>query len=287
MAAGSISIKYGFQGPLYAPATACAASLQSFDEAIKVLRNNEADVAIAGGSEAPIHPLIFAGFNEIGALSKQTSQPETASRPFDANRDGFVIGEGAAMFVIEKLSHALARGAKPLAEIISYGSSSDAWHVTSGSPDGNGVARAMTYALNEARISAEAIDLLSAHATSTPVGDRLEYKAIEHVFSTADTSITAIKGAFGHLQGAANALAVAMTIKSLEHQIVPQTLNTEVFNEEMQHLDIVTGGPREKNIEYAMINGFGFGGVNGAMILKRYRGLNANDVKNNVNELII
>ncbi|MHA6678781.1 beta-ketoacyl-[acyl-carrier-protein] synthase family protein [Enterobacter cloacae] len=272
MAASTVSIRFGFKGPSFAPATACAAGLQAIGEAISILHNNEADVVITGGSEAPLNPVSFAGFQAAGALSRNiTLPPWSRSRPFDRDRDGFILSEGAAIMVIEKREHALNRGVIPLAEIAGYGSSSDAFHITSGARDGKGVATAMKNALSSANIMPDAVGYLSAHATSTPVGDLCEYLAICEVFGKeSHLTVSAIKSAFGHLQGAAGALATAVTVQALQTGQLPETHNTINFSEDMSGLDIIIGAKRDRSVDYAIVNAFGFGGINTALILKKY-----------------
>ncbi|RTP97299.1 beta-ketoacyl-[acyl-carrier-protein] synthase family protein [Enterobacter sp. WCHEn045836] len=270
IAAGAVSIRFGFMGPSFAPSTACAASLQGIGEALSILHNNDADVVIAGGSEATLNPVSFAGFQAAGALSRNISLPfRKRSRPFDRDRDGFILSEGAAIMVLEKREHALNRGVVPLAEIGGYGTSSDSFHITSGLRDGKGVAKAMRNALRSASITPDAVGYLSAHATSTPIGDLCEYLAIREVFgSTSHLSVSAIKSAFGHLQGAAGALATAVTIQALRAGKLPATHNTRNFSDEMPGLDIIIGSQRVKSVDYAMVNAFGFGGINTSLVLK-------------------
>lgn len=270
MAAGLISIKNGFKGPMFAPATACAAGLQSFGEAISTLERDEADVMITGGSEAPLHPIVYAGFRSAGALTKCCNDNlHMASRPFDKERDGFVIAEGAAVFIIEKLSHAKKRNVQPIAEIVGYGATSDAYHITSGLKDGSGIAKAMMLAIDNSGIPTNDIGYLSAHATSTTVGDIREYNGIKRVFSdNTSISISAIKGAIGHTQGAAASIAAAFTIKALKEGLFPHTANTVNLDDGINDTDIILHEPRRKSTDFALVNGFGFGGINTALVLK-------------------
>ncbi|RYY04531.1 MAG: beta-ketoacyl-[acyl-carrier-protein] synthase II [Gammaproteobacteria bacterium] len=273
LAAGHVSIKYGFKGPLGAPVTACAAGIQAIGDAARMIQAGEVDIAICGGAEATIHPVSLGGFAAARALSTNfNDQPERASRPFDRDRDGFVMGEGAGILVIESLEHALARGAKPIAEIVGYGTSADAYHLTSGPEDGSGARRAMQIALRQADVKPEQIQHLNAHATSTPVGDAGELAAIKSVFGiNNDLAITSTKSATGHLLGAAGGIETIFTALALRDQIIPPTLNFENPDPLTDGLDIVGNTARAKTIEYALSNGFGFGGVNASILLKRWQ----------------
>ncbi len=271
LAAGHVSIKYGFKGPLGAPVTACAAGVQAVGDAARMIQSGEVDIAICGGAEACVHPVSLGGFAAARALSTNfNDHPERASRPFDRDRDGFVMGEGAGILVIESLEHALARGAQPIAEIVGYGTSADAYHLTSGPEDGSGARRAMQIALRQADIKPEQVQHLNAHATSTLVGDVGELAAIKYLFGTeSDLAITSTKSATGHLLGAAGGIETIFTALALRDQIIPPTLNLENPDALADGLDLVRGQAREKNIEYALSNGFGFGGVNASVLLKR------------------
>lgn len=272
LAAGNVSIKYGFKGPIGTPVTACAAGVQAIGDAMRLLRTGEAKVALAGGTEACIDPLSLAGFGALKALSTRNEDPEKASRPFDKDREGFVMGEGAGLVVLETLEHALARGATPLAEIVGYGTSGDAYHLTSGPESGEGAARAMQTALTMAGISADQIGYVNAHATSTPVGDRGEINALRRVFGDKVTkvAISSTKSATGHLLGAAGGVETIFSAQALISGILPPTLNLENPEDSMADLDLIPLVSREKSVEYVLCNGFGFGGVNAAIILKRY-----------------
>ena len=271
LAAGHVSIKYGFKGPLGAPVTACAAGVQAIGDAARMIRSGEVDVAICGGTEACVHPVSLGGFAAARALSTNfNDQPEKASRPFDRDRDGFVMGEGAGILVIESLEHALARGAKPIAEIVGYGTSADAYHLTSGPEDGAGARRAMNIALRQAGINSQQVQHLNAHATSTQVGDAGELAAIKTVFGiNSDLAITSTKSATGHLLGAAGGIETIFTALALRDQIIPPTLNLENPDPLADGLDIVSE-TRAANVEHALSNGFGFGGVNASILLKRW-----------------
>ena len=273
MAAGHISILHGFKGPLGAPVTACAAGVQAIGDAARMIRAGEADVAIAGGAEACIHRVSLGGFAAARALSGSHSDaPEKASRPFDQARDGFVMGEGAGLLVIESLDHALARGATPIAELVGYGTSADAYHMTAGPEDGSGARRAMEQALKQAGVSSDQVQYLNAHATSTPVGDLGELAAIKALFGEgAAPAISSTKSATGHLLGAAGGIEAIFTVLSLRDQLAPATLNLDNPDEAAAGLDLVRGGARAMPMEYALSNGFGFGGVNASVLFKRWR----------------
>lgn len=272
LAAGQVSIRHQFKGPLGAPVTACAASIQAIGDAARLIRNDEADIALCGGSEATIDRVALGSFAAAKALSTHfNDHPAQASRPFDLARDGFVMAEGAGLLVLESLDHALRRGATPLAEVIGYGTSADAHHVTSGPEDGSGAARSMQMALRQAQLQPSQVQHLNAHATSTPVGDRGELAAIRQVFGAGHgPSITATKSALGHMLGAAGGAAAIFTALALRDQLVPPVLNMEHPDPLADDLDLVTGAARSQKMEHAMLNGFGFGGVNASLILKRY-----------------
>ncbi|HCB42046.1 MAG TPA: beta-ketoacyl-[acyl-carrier-protein] synthase II [Pseudomonas sp.] len=272
MAAGHISILHGFKGPLGAPVTACAAGVQAIGDAARMIRAGEADIAIAGGAEACIHRVSLGGFAAARALSGSHSDaPEKASRPFDQARDGFVMGEGAGLLVIESLEHALARGATPIAELVGYGTSADAYHMTAGPEDGSGARRAMEQALKQAGVTPDQVQYLNAHATSTPVGDLGELAAIKALFgNTSGPAISSTKSATGHLLGAAGGIEAVFTVLSLRDQLAPATLNLDNPDEAAAGLDLVRGNARTMPIEYALSNGFGFGGVNASVLFKRW-----------------
>lgn len=272
LAAGQVSIRHGLKGPLGAPVTACAASVQALGDAARLIRAGEADIAVCGGSEAAIDRVSLGGFAAAKTLSTGfNAAPAQASRPFDAQRDGFVMGEGAGMLVIEALEHALARGAQPLAELVGYGTSADAHHITSGPEDGDGAARSMAAALAQAGLKPGEVQHLNAHATSTPVGDRGELAAIRRVFGTgAGPAIVSTKSATGHLLGAAGAVATIFTVLALRDQVVPGTLNLHEPDELARGLDLVALAPRRMVLTHAMVNGFGFGGVNATLVLRRW-----------------
>lgn len=272
LAAWQVSIRHGFKGPIGAPVTACAAGVQAIGDAARLIRAGEADIAVCGGTEACINEVSFGGFAAARSLSTGfNDRPTLASRPFDTARDGFVMGEGAGILVIEALDHAMARGALPLAEILGYGTTADAHHITSGPEDGNGARRAMQIAIAQAGIAAAEIGHLNAHATSTQVGDRGELAAIRHVFgSDGRIAVSATKSATGHLLGAAGGLEAIFTALALRDQIAPPTLNLMQPDEAAQGLDIVANQAREVATDYGISNGFGFGGVNASIVLRRW-----------------
>ncbi|PDT54835.1 MULTISPECIES: beta-ketoacyl-ACP synthase II [Sinorhizobium] len=272
LAAGQISIRYGFKGPIGAPVTACAAGIQAIGDAARLIRANEADIAVCGGTEACMNIVSLGGFAAARSLSTGFNEtPDRASRPFDMLRDGFVMGEGAGILVIEALSHALARGAKPLAELVGYGTTADAHHVTSGPEDGDGARRAMEIAIAQAGISPREIRHLNAHATSTPIGDLGEIAAIKRVFGTDfSVAVSGTKSATGHLLGAAGGLEAIFTILALKDQVAPPTLNLNAPDPAGDGIDIVANQARPMEMDYAISNGFGFGGVNASALFRRW-----------------
>jgi 3-oxoacyl-[acyl-carrier-protein] synthase II len=272
MAAGQISIKHRFRGPIGCPVTACAASVQAIGDAMRLIRAGEADIALAGGAEAAFDKVSLGSFSAARALSTGfNDQPTRASRPFDRDRDGFVMGEGAAMLVVEALDHAVARGASPIAEIIGYGTTADAYHMTAGPDDGAGAMRAMKLALAMGGIAPDRVDYVNAHATSTPVGDSGEIEAFKTVFGTRNgPAISSTKSATGHMLGAAGAIEAAFSILALRDGVLPGTLNLEHPDESAMGLDLIGPSARRAPIEIALSNGFGFGGVNASVLLQRF-----------------
>ncbi len=270
LAAGHVSIRYGAKGPNEATATACTTSAHAIGDAYKIIQRCDADVMIAGGSEAAITPMGVGGFAAMRALSTRNDEPEKASRPWDAGRDGFVIGEGAGIVVLEDLEHARQRGATILSEIIGYGMSADAYHITQPAEEGEGGWRVMTNAINDAKLAPSDIDYVNAHGTSTPIGDVLETKAIKRTFG-ADTKIavSSTKSMTGHLLGGAGGLEAGITILALRDQILPPTMNLEQPGEGCD-LDYVPNKARKAPINIALSNSFGFGGTNGSIIFKRW-----------------
>nr|WP_298137207.1 beta-ketoacyl-ACP synthase II [uncultured Pseudomonas sp.] len=272
LAAGQVSIRRGLKGPLGAPVTACAAGVQAIGDAARMIRAGEVDVALCGGAEAAIHRVSLAGFAAARTLASDfNDRPECASRPFDEARDGFVMGEGAGLLVIEELEHALARGATPIAELVGYGTSSDAYHITSGPEDGDGARRAMWQALQQGGVAPGHVGHLNAHATSTPVGDKCELAAIKAVFEGAPSpAISATKSSTGHLLGAAGGIEAIFTVLALRDQVAPATLNLLAADPAAEGLNIVTAAPCAIETDYALSNGFGFGGVNASVLFRRW-----------------
>ncbi len=271
LAAGNVSIRYGFRGPIGTPVTACAAGLQAIGDAIRMIRSGEADVAIAGGTEACVDRLSIGGFAAARALSTRNETPAEASRPFDRDRDGFVMGEGAGLVVLETREHAEARGATPIAEVSGYGTSADAWHLTAGPEDGSGAALAMRACLAMHGGDAADIGYINAHATSTPVGDRGEIAALRAVFGDRlkDIAISSTKSAIGHLLGAAGGVEAVFTAMAVKTGILPPTLNLHHPEDGMADLDLVPLKAVRRKIDAALCNGFGFGGVNATLAFRR------------------
>lgn len=271
MAAGNLSIRYGFKGPLGCPVTACAAGIQAIGDGMRIIRSGEAEVALVGGTEACVDPLSLGGFHALKALSMRNDTPEQASRPFDQDRDGFVMGEGAGLMVIETLEHAEARGATPLAVISGYGTSADAFHITAGPEDGSGAAAAMRAALKMAGLKPADIGYVNAHATSTPVGDRAEIASLRNVFADhlPKVPISSTKSAVGHLLGAAGGAESIFTTLAVREGLLPPTLNLDNVDETMSELDFIPRQAREEPIRHALCNGFGFGGVNASLLVSK------------------
>ena len=271
LAAGQISIHHGFRGPIGAPVTACAASLQALGDGARMIRTGEADVAVCGGAEACIERVSLGSFAAARALSTHFNDtPAAASRPFDTRRDGFVMSEGSAVLVIEALDHALKRGATPLAEIVGYGTTSDAYSMAAAPADGEGLQRCMRLAIDAAGIAPEQVGHINAHTTSTPLGDAAELTAIRGVFNGARVAITSTKAATGHLLGAAGAVGAIFAANALRTGTLPPTINLEQADETANGLDLVGPRARTQSVDYAMANGFGFGGVNASLLLKRW-----------------
>lgn len=269
LAAGWISIKYGFKGPIGAPVTACAASAQAIGDAMRLIRTGEAEVMVCGGAEGSVDPISIGGFAASRALdTSHNDTPTEASRPFDKGHAGFVLSEGAAVIVIEKLSHALARGATPLAIAAGYGTSADAYHLTAGSPDGAGAQVAMNQAIRSAGLRPDDIGYVNAHATSTEVGDNAEINGIRAVFGDRGQSlaVSSTKSATGHMLGAAGAIEAVFSILALRHQMLPPTLNLHDPEEVAKQFDLVPLEARPKALKHALSNSFGFGGVNASLV---------------------
>jgi len=270
MAAGQVSIRYGARGPNTSPCTACTTGLHAVGDAFRLIQTGYADAMIAGGAEAVITPLAVAGFCAMRALSHRNDEPARASRPWDAARDGFVIGEGAGILVLEEHDAARARGAAVYAEIIGYGMSADAYHISAPHPEGEGAVRVMEAALADAGVPREAIGYINAHGTSTDLGDLAEVRAIHRVFGehAFRLAVSSTKSATGHLLGAAGGLESGILALVMRHQVLPATLNFEQPGEGCD-LDFVPNHPRPADVEYALTNSFGFGGTNGAILMKR------------------
>lgn len=270
LTAGQVSIKYGFKGPNHSVVTACATGAHAIGDASRLIMFGDADVMVAGGCESAITPVGIAGFNACKALTtKYNDDPLKASRPYDKDRDGFLMGEGAGILVLEEYEHAKARGAKIYAEIIGYGLSGDAYHITSPAPDGNGGFRAMQSALKHAKINPKDIDYVNAHGTSTPMGDEIELKAIERLFANCSDKLTmsSTKSSIGHLLGAAGAVEAVFSILAMRDNIAPPTLNLDNPSVETK-IDLVPHKAKEKKIKYVLSNSFGFGGTNASLIFR-------------------
>jgi len=273
MAAGQVAILFGAKGPNLAVCTACAAGNHAIGEAYRMIKNGLIDMAICGGTESLITPLTVAGFSVMKALSTRNDEPEKASRPFDAKRDGFVIAEGSGILVLEELTQAQKRGAKAYAELIGYGATCDAYHMTAPSPDGEGAETCMKLALEDANIAPNEVDYINAHGTSTPLNDVVETKAIKKVFGehAYKLMVSSTKSMTGHLLGGAGGLEAVITVKALETGIVPPTINLEEPDPECD-LDYVPNQARRANIKVAMSNAFGFGGTNACLVFKKWEG---------------
>jgi 3-oxoacyl-[acyl-carrier-protein] synthase II len=272
MATAHIAMLTGARGPIRSCLTACAASTQAVGEALMIIRRGNADVVIAGGAHSMIHPLGLTGFNRLTALSTRNDSPETASRPFTASRDGFVLGEGAAVLIIETLSSAKKRGAEILAEVIGYGSSSDAFRVTDMHEDGRGAIQAITAAIEDAGISLEDVDYINAHGTSTAENDSIETKAIKAVFKdrAKNVPVSSVKSMLGHLIGAAGAAELITCVCAIQNNILPPTMNLHDPDPALD-LDYVPNEPRKAKVDTVINESFGFGGQNNVVIIKRYK----------------
>ena len=271
LAAGRVSIRFGARGPNCAPCTACSAGSHAIGDSFRIVERGDADVMIAGGSEAAITPLAIGGFDALKALSTRNEEPTRASRPFDLDRDGFVLGEGAGILILEEYEHALRRGARVYAEMAGYGMSSDAYHITAPPPGGDGAIRAMRMTLRDAGIAPNQVDYINAHGTSTPPNDRTETAAIRTVFGehAYKLAISSTKSMIGHLLGAAGAVEIGVTALTVRDQMIHPTINLETPDPDCD-LDYVPGVARRMNIRYALSNSFGFGGTNACVLLKRF-----------------
>ena len=270
IASGQVSIKYGFKGPNYCVVSACATASHAIGDSFRMIQYGDADIIITGGSDASITPMAVSGFANMKALTKNDN-PETASRPFDANRDGFVMGEGTGIIILEELEHAQKRGAEILGEIAGYGATADAHHLTSPAPDGDGAVRAMNRALEDAKCQPENIDYINAHGTSTPFNDKIETTAIKTAFGnhTRKLSVSSTKSMTGHLLGAAGGIEAVASILSMRNNFLPPTIHYETSDPECD-LNYVPNSTVEKEIQYSMSNTFGFGGHNAVLIFKSH-----------------
>ncbi|MEP7116561.1 MAG: beta-ketoacyl-ACP synthase II [Acidobacteriota bacterium] len=271
LASGQVSIRFGAKGPNLATCTACSASAHAVGDSFEIIKRGDADVMIAGGSEAAITPMSVGGFASLRALSTRNDDPTRASRPFDRDRDGFVIGEGAGVLILEELEHATRRGARIYAEVVGYGMSGDAYHITAPSEDGDGAVRAMVRALRKAGITPDQIDYVNAHGTSTPFNDRLETLAIKRALGehAARVAVSSTKSMTGHTLGAAGGIEAGISALAVYHQVAPPTINLDAPDEACD-LDYVPNVKRPMAIGYVLSNSFGFGGTNAALVLRRY-----------------
>lgn len=273
MASGMVSIELGFKGPNSAAVTACATASHSTGDAFKIIQRDEADIMAAGGSEAAITKMGFGGFCALKALSTRNNEPERASRPFDRERDGFVMGEGAAVIILEELEHAKKRGAQIYCEIIGYGMSGDAYHMTAPDPSGDGAVRCMKASLEDAKINPEDVDYINAHGTSTPLNDKMETSAIKEVFGkhAYKLAVSSTKGVTGHLLGATGAAELIATAKAIKESVIPPTINYEYPDPDCD-LDYVPNQAREAIVNVAISNSLGFGGHNVTLVLRKFTG---------------
>ena len=273
LASGHISIRYGARGPNSATATACSASAHAIGDSFKIIERGAAEMMICGGTEATVTPMGIGGFAAMKALSTRNENPAGASRPFDAQRDGFIVGEGAGILILESLEHAQKRNAPILAEVVGYGMSGDAYHITQPAEDGGGAYRVMKAALKDAKLSPEDVNYVNAHGTSTPLGDALETRALKRVFGdrAMQVPVSSTKSMTGHLLGGAGGLEAGICVLALRDQILPPTINQETPDPECD-LDYVPNHAREATVDYALSNSFGFGGTNAALIFKRWIG---------------
>ncbi|WP_297058894.1 beta-ketoacyl-ACP synthase II, partial [Thermosulfurimonas sp.] len=273
MAAGQVAILFGAEGPNTAVCTACAAGNHAIGEAFRLIREGLADIMICGGTESLITPLSVSGFAVMKALSTRNDEPERASRPFDARRDGFVMAEGCGILVLEDLEHARARGARIYAELVGYGLTADAHHMTAPHPEGEGAARCMEMALKDAGLSPEEIDYINAHGTSTPLNDAAETKAIKRVFGehAYRLAVSSTKSMTGHLLGGAGGIEAVFTVKTVHEDLIPPTINYEEPDPECD-LDYVPNQARPMRVRAAMSNAFGFGGTNAVLVFKKFEG---------------
>lgn len=270
LAAGHVSMRFGAKGPNEATATACTTSAHSVGDAFKIIQRNDADVMIAGGTEAAITPMGIGGFAAMRALSTRNHDPEGASRPWDKDRDGFIVGEGAGILILEELEHARNRGAKIMAELVGYGMTADAFHITQPAPEHEGGYRVMRNAIRDAGIQPSDVGYVNAHGTSTPIGDVLEAQAIRNLFKENKVAVSSTKSMTGHLLGGAGGLEAGITVLALRDQTLPPTINLQNQDPETDGLDFVPNTARKAEVRYALSNSFGFGGTNGSLVFKRW-----------------
>jgi 3-oxoacyl-[acyl-carrier-protein] synthase II len=270
LAAGQVSMRFGAKGPNEATATACTTSAHSIGDSFRIIQHGDADVMIAGGSEAAVTPMGVGGFAAMRALSTRNDDPEKASRPWDQGRDGFVIAEGSGIVILEELEHARKRGAPILAEIVGYGMSADAYHITQPAPEHEGGFRVMRNAVRDAGVTPNVVGYVNAHGTSTPIGDTLEAHAIRNFFGEHKVPVSSTKSMTGHLLGGAGGLEAAITVLALRDQILPPTINLENPDPDTAGMDLIPNQARKAEVEYAMSNSFGFGGTNGALLFRRW-----------------
>ena len=270
LASGQVSIRFGAKGPNMASATACATGAHAIGDSYKIIQRGDAVAMICGGAEAAITPMSIGGFASMRALSTRNDEPERASRPWDKDRDGFVVGEGAGVLILEELEFARARGAKILAEVVGYGMSGDAYHITSPAPGHEGAFRVMRNALRDAKLNPADIGYVNAHGTSTPMGDGLEAQAVRKLFGEVKVPVSSTKSMTGHLLGGAGGLEAGITILALRDQILPPTINLENQDDDTLGMDFVPNQARKASLDYALSNSFGFGGTNSALVFKRW-----------------
>ncbi len=271
LAAGQVSMRFGAKGPNEATATACTTSAHSIGDSFRIIQHNDADVMIAGGAEAAITPMGVGGFAAMRALSTRNDDPQKASRPWDRDRDGFVIGEGAGIMILEELEFARKRGANILAEVVGYGMSGDAYHITQPAPEHAGGFRVMRNAVRDAGVTPDVVNYVNAHGTSTPIGDTLEAHAIRNFFGEHKLAVSSTKSMTGHLLGGAGGLEAGITVLALRDQKLPPTINLENPDPDTAGMDLVPNHSRSASLEYAMTNSFGFGGTNGALLFRRWQ----------------
>ena len=270
LAAGQVSIRFGAKGPNMASATACTSSAHAIGDSFKIIQRGDADVMIAGGAEAAITPMSVGGFCSMRALSTRNDEPERASRPWDRDRDGFVVGEGSGILILEELEHARRRDAQIMAEVVGYGLGGDAYHISAPAPEGAGGFRVMRNAIRDANLQPSDIGYVNAHGTSTPVGDGLEATAIRKLFGETNVPVSSTKSMTGHLLGGAGGLEAGISVLALRDQILPPTINLENQDEQTLGMDFVPNHARPATLDYALSNSFGFGGTNGSLVFKRW-----------------